>query len=103
MQRPTDWSLLAGDAYFFHAEMDLERPWCTPGLRFYQTLMEKDRRARLSNQSRLRQLRRAHPGQVDIFCSHDVREFERLAGHAEELPAAPLSQSTFGQAHPSTS
>jgi glyoxylase-like metal-dependent hydrolase (beta-lactamase superfamily II) len=103
MQRSADWSLLAGDAYFFHAEMDLERPWCTPGLRFYQTLMEKDRRARLSNQNRLRQLRRSSPGQVDIFCSHDVREFERLAGHAEELPAAPLSQSTFGQAHPSTS
>src|SRR5690606_36940942 len=27
------WTFPAGDAYFFHKEMDLERPRCTPGLR----------------------------------------------------------------------
>src|SRR5690606_15327532 len=37
------WMLLAGDAYFFRGEMDAERPWCTPGLRLYQWMMEKDR------------------------------------------------------------
>jgi glyoxylase-like metal-dependent hydrolase (beta-lactamase superfamily II) len=88
MQQEGGWRLLAGDAYFFHAEMDPERPWCTPGLRFYQTMMEKDRRARLQNQRRLRALRQAEAGKVEIFCSHDVREFERLAGHSERLPAA---------------
>jgi glyoxylase-like metal-dependent hydrolase (beta-lactamase superfamily II) len=87
IQRDADWLLLAGDAYFFHAEMDPEHPWCTPGLRAYQTLLEKDRRSRLANQARLRELRRAQGGRVDIFCSHDAREFERLAGHAEQLPA----------------
>lgn len=87
VQRGEGWLLLAGDAYFFHAEMDPERPWCTPGLRAYQTLMEKDRRSRLANQARLRELRRAQKGLVDIFCSHDVREFERLAGHAEHIPS----------------
>jgi glyoxylase-like metal-dependent hydrolase (beta-lactamase superfamily II) len=30
------WLLLAGDAYFYHREMDPARPTCTPGLRFYQ-------------------------------------------------------------------
>jgi glyoxylase-like metal-dependent hydrolase (beta-lactamase superfamily II) len=86
------WSLLAGDAYFFHAEMDLEHPWCTPGLRFYQTMMEKDRQARLQNQARLRDLKRRHDSEVDIFCSHDVREFERAAGRPAGIPAQKLEQ-----------
>jgi len=90
------WSLLAGDAYFYHAEMDLERPWCTPGLRMYQTMLEKDRKARLGNQARLRELRRSRGDQVDIFCSHDVREFERLAGHPEQLPAEPRGAEVRG-------
>lgn len=89
IQRDAGWLLLAGDAYFYHAEMDLERPWCTPGLRAYQTMMEKDRKARLANQARLRELRRSQQGRVEIFCSHDVLEFERLAGHPERTPAAP--------------
>lgn len=74
--------LYAGDAYFFHAEMDIEHPRCTSGLRLYQRLMEKDRTARLTNQHRLRKLRGEHP-EVEVFCAHDVREFERLAGRGE--------------------
>jgi glyoxylase-like metal-dependent hydrolase (beta-lactamase superfamily II) len=73
------WLFYAGDAYFYHAEMDLRRPRCTPGLRAYQTLMEKDRERRLLNQRRLRALRREAGSTVEIFCAHDVREFERLA------------------------
>lgn len=82
------WHLLTGDAYFYHREMDHERPWCTPGLRFYQTLMEKDRRLRLQNQARLRELHHSQPG-VELFCSHDPVEFERLSGRAlgEPQPA----------------
>jgi glyoxylase-like metal-dependent hydrolase (beta-lactamase superfamily II) len=34
-----NWILQAGDAYFYHAEMDLQHPRCTPGLRFYQWMM----------------------------------------------------------------
>lgn len=34
------WILQADDAYFYHAEMDLQRPRCTPGLRFYQWMMD---------------------------------------------------------------
>ncbi|MDF2445996.1 MAG: fold metallo-hydrolase [Moraxellaceae bacterium] len=76
------WLLQAGDAYFFHAEMDGAHPHCTPGLRLYQWLMEKDRDSRLHNQERLRELRRHHADEVEVFCSHDVAEFERMAGHA---------------------
>lgn len=81
------WKLNAGDAYFYRAEMDPVRPHCTPGLRFYQWMLEKDRRARLANQARLRELRRHHADEVDVFCSHDVREFERLAGRSARIPA----------------
>ncbi len=73
------WLLQAGDAYFYHGEMDLHRPHCTPGLRFYQWMMEKDRRARLHNQQRLRTLKREHGKAVRILSSHDTAEFERLA------------------------
>lgn len=82
------WLLQAGDAYFYHREMDLERPWCTPGLRFYQTMMEKDRRARLANQQRLRELRRDHAQDVTVFCGHDPVEFEQLTGRPLDAPVA---------------
>ncbi|RZL03440.1 MAG: MBL fold metallo-hydrolase [Rubrivivax sp.] len=76
------WLLHAGDAYFYHREMDLDSPWCTPGLRLYQTLMEKDRRARLQNQERLRELKRNHSKTLTVFGAHDTVEFERLSGRA---------------------
>lgn len=78
------WLLQAGDAYFYHAEMDPDHPRCTPGLRFYQWMMEKDRGARLRNQQRLRELKRAHGKAVRVLSSHDVEEFERFAHHAAE-------------------
>jgi glyoxylase-like metal-dependent hydrolase (beta-lactamase superfamily II) len=81
------WKLLAGDAYFHAREMDLLRPGCTPGLRLYQAMLEKDRRARLTNQRRLRELRRDHGDEVDVFSGHDVAEYERLAGRSARVPA----------------
>ncbi len=81
------WLLMAGDAYFFHREMDVDEPWCTPGLRFYQWMMEKDRRARLWNQERLRDLVRDHGSEVDVCCAHDVLEFERRSGRSAKIPA----------------
>ncbi len=78
------WLLMAGDAYFHHREMD-EPPWCTPGLRMYQTLMEKDRAARLQNQARLRALKAN--AQLEILCAHDPTEFERISGRAMHIPA----------------
>jgi glyoxylase-like metal-dependent hydrolase (beta-lactamase superfamily II) len=88
IRRAHDWLFYAADAYFYHAEMELERPYCTPGLTAYQKLMEKDRGARLLNQSRLRQLKAAHSSEVTIFCAHDGLEFERMSGrsHREPIP-----------------
>jgi glyoxylase-like metal-dependent hydrolase (beta-lactamase superfamily II) len=80
------WLLQAGDAYFHHDEMDLGQPRCTPGLRLYQRLMEKDRKLRLANQANLRELLRLHPGEVEVFCSHDIVEFERCAHRDAQVP-----------------
>lgn len=82
--------LYAADAYFWHEEMDSTAPRCTPGLRFYQTLMEKDRGERLSNQARLRDLRRQAGASLEIFCAHDPVEFERLSGRPLDTPASRL-------------
>ncbi|WP_114999219.1 MBL fold metallo-hydrolase [Xanthomonas campestris] len=89
VRTPERWLLLAGDAYFYHREMD-PQPYCTPGLRFYQWMLEKDRAARLHNQQRLRALRQQQGAEVEVFCSHDVVEFERIAGLPARLPAGAL-------------
>jgi glyoxylase-like metal-dependent hydrolase (beta-lactamase superfamily II) len=86
VRRGRDWLLLAGDAYFHRDEMDVDQPRCTPGLRLYQSLMEKDRAARLGNQVRLRELRRVHGGEVTIVCSHDLVEFEQASGRRFDVP-----------------
>jgi glyoxylase-like metal-dependent hydrolase (beta-lactamase superfamily II) len=81
------WLLQAGDAYFDHREMDTERPRCTPGLRFYQWLMQQDAAARHGNQRRLRTLKRQHGRAVQIISSHDVSEFEHAARRPLDEPA----------------
>ena len=83
VQDGAGWVLNAGDAFFYRAEMDVVRPRCTPGLRFYQTMMEVDREQRLANQDRLRALKRDHGGEVTVFCSHDavmLADMQRRSG-----------------------
>ena len=77
VQTGAGWVLNAGDAYFYRGEMGRRRQ-CTPGLRFYQTMMEVDRKQRLHNQHRLRELQRTHGGEVTIFCSHDEKQLEAM-------------------------
>jgi glyoxylase-like metal-dependent hydrolase (beta-lactamase superfamily II) len=77
------WLLHCGDAYFHRGEVD--QGGCPLGLRIFQTLMEVDRRARLQNQGRLRELARTHPGEVAVFCAHDPVELQR-AQAAQQSP-----------------
>ena len=84
------WDLLAGDAYFDHREMHAS-PQCTPGLRFYQWMMQKDGPLRLQNQARLRELV-AQDRDVQVYCSHDPNEFERLSGRALGMPAERMRE-----------
>jgi len=91
------WLLLAGDAYFDHDEMNVHRPRCTPGLRVYQWMMEKDRARRLENQHRLRQLLRDHGSEVRVMCSHDPRELEIAAGRGIDARAPEHDLGDYAQ------
>jgi glyoxylase-like metal-dependent hydrolase (beta-lactamase superfamily II) len=71
------WLFYAGDAYFYRGEVRQEKRECTPGLRFYQTLMETDRTLRLQNLERVRRLSVDHRSEVRVFCAHDAVEFDR--------------------------
>ncbi|BCG25360.1 hypothetical protein TUM18999_35510 [Pseudomonas tohonis] len=78
---PGGWLLHAGDAYFYRGEIGYSQRHCTPGLRFYQWMMEADAQARAANQQRLRQAALTQPD-LRIFCSHDAQEFARLSGRS---------------------
>jgi len=67
------WLLHAGDAYFDHGEVHARVRQCPIPLRIFQTLVEVDRRARLANQDRLRDLAHAR-ADVTIFSAHDPKE-----------------------------
>ncbi|RAY16389.1 MBL fold metallo-hydrolase [Actinomadura craniellae] len=75
------WLLHAGDAFFFRGEVDPARPYCPPGLRVFQTVVQEDGAARHTNRRRLADLVGGHGDQVDVFCAHDLtqlRETSRL-------------------------
>jgi glyoxylase-like metal-dependent hydrolase (beta-lactamase superfamily II) len=71
------WLLHAGDAYFFHGQLQAE-PHCPPALRAFQVLMQTDKTTRLHNVRRLRSL--AASGEVEIISAHDPVELERALG-----------------------
>jgi len=78
VQADDGWLLHAGDAYFYREEVGQPERHCTPGLNFYQRMMEVDRPARLANQHRLWTLSLEHRNEVRLFCSHDAKELERM-------------------------
>jgi glyoxylase-like metal-dependent hydrolase (beta-lactamase superfamily II) len=83
------WHLHAGDAYFDARELDAD-PQCRLGLKVYEWATESDRRRRIETQRKLRALHAAHPD-IIMSCTHDVREFERLAGRPAHLPADQIN------------
>jgi glyoxylase-like metal-dependent hydrolase (beta-lactamase superfamily II) len=82
VQGADGWLLHCGDAYFHRGELDPRAPECPPGLRFFQWLVAHDRRARLHNRERLRELARAGDG-VRLFCAHDPHELRTLQSPVE--------------------
>ncbi|GAA2807017.1 MBL fold metallo-hydrolase [Saccharopolyspora taberi] len=70
------WLLHAGDAYFFHGQMET-RPWCTSALRYFQHRMQVDGPRRRHNRDRLHDLATAHRGEIEVFSAHDATELER--------------------------
>lgn len=92
------WLFQTGDAYFFHGEMDPAHPYCTPGLGFYQCMMEKDRSALVEPgaparavshpcgrcRGLLRARRRGVRAPVRPLCAHSCRAHacQARVGHA---------------------
>jgi glyoxylase-like metal-dependent hydrolase (beta-lactamase superfamily II) len=95
VDRGDTWLLHAGDAYFFRGEMDGVRPHCPAALRFFQNVIQVNRRERLHNQERLRELARTQAGRVRVFCAHDEEEWRSLAEQAARVgtPATSSSES----------
>lgn len=75
IKRDERWLLHCGDAYFHHNEIATP-PSCPPGLRFFQNLNNADRKQRLANQERLRELAARHGDEVRLVCSHDPDELD---------------------------
>ncbi|HEX6592427.1 MAG TPA: hypothetical protein VF050_10550, partial [Moraxellaceae bacterium] len=53
------------------------RPHMPLGMAAFEKLVQTDRRARIYNLDRLRQLNLDHGAEVQIFCAHDPFEFDR--------------------------
>jgi glyoxylase-like metal-dependent hydrolase (beta-lactamase superfamily II) len=70
------WMLHAGDAYFFHGELEAT-PHCPLPLRAFQKLVAVDDGQRRANQTRLGVLARDSNANVQIFSAHDPLELER--------------------------
>lgn len=81
------WLLHCGDAYFNHGQVQTP-PSCPPVLRFFQTAMAADNRARKANLERLRELSARHGDEVTLVCAHDPVELEREQARARSAAAA---------------
>ena len=78
---PGGWLLHCGDAYFHRAQVQTP-PGCPPALRAFQTVVGYERRRRLENEERLRELNERRGDEIRLFCAHDVDEFENLRSQA---------------------
>jgi glyoxylase-like metal-dependent hydrolase (beta-lactamase superfamily II) len=76
------WVLHAGDAYFFHGELE-PAPRMPFVLGMFQRRADMDRKRRLANLARLRALKAAHGAEVEIVNSHDPVDYDRCVcgGH----------------------
>jgi glyoxylase-like metal-dependent hydrolase (beta-lactamase superfamily II) len=73
------WLLHCGDAYF-HRNQVATPASCPPGLRAFQAVAGLERKRRLQNEERLRELNErkgGDGGEIRMFCAHDAKELER--------------------------
>ena len=71
------WYLHAGDAYFFHGQLE-DPQQCPAALKFFQKMVAEDNRDRILNLQRLRDLHDAQKNEINIFSAHDPVEFDVL-------------------------
>jgi len=88
------WVLHAGDAYFFHRQME-SPPRIPLTLRYFQRRADADRAQRVTNEERLRALKAAHGPEISIFCAHDPVEYDRAVAE----PGSRDGGKRWGAAH----
>lgn len=71
------WILHAGDAFFSQTEVDPAGAHTPRAITLFQHLLQDDRRTRLHNQARLRELNARDD--VDVICAHDSAALRRLS------------------------
>lgn len=71
------WLLHCGDAYFHRGQVETPAS-CPGGIRAFQAIVGLERKRRLENEERLRELAARHAGEVALFCAHDGVELARL-------------------------
>lgn len=78
---PEHWLLHAGDAFFDGRQMR-RPPACHRGLAGFQVMTANSNKVRRENLERLQELAKAHSDDVTVFCAHDQRQYDALAGGA---------------------
>jgi len=76
---PGGWLLHAGDAFFHRSEVDPAEKPMPPLLATFESIMQADKKSRLANQVRLRELVRDHGAEVKVFSAHDAVSLRRFA------------------------
>ena len=80
------WLLHAGDAYFFHGEMEAKLA-CPAGLALFQTVIAHDNKQRRRNRELLRALAQEQAGSVRVFSAHDPKELAVAQAMSQAAPA----------------
>jgi glyoxylase-like metal-dependent hydrolase (beta-lactamase superfamily II) len=80
------WLLHAGDAYYDPREVHGPVRRCSPGVWAFEAIVTTNRKQRVANQDRLRQLVGEHP-EVSVFSAHDPRALPERFGIDLPRPA----------------
>ena len=92
------WLLHCGDGYFHRHQVETPAG-CPPGLRAFQAIVGLERKRRLENEERLRELNERKGGaggEIRMFCAHDLEELERLrSGQALEQATKEISMPDY--------
>lgn len=72
------WLFHCGDAYFFRGQLQ-KSPEMPLGIRLFEKMVQTDRKARIENLDKLRDLQQSNGHEIQIFSAHDPIEYARLA------------------------
>jgi hypothetical protein len=68
--------LNCGDAYVYYRQVGLLQPYTHPCGKLAEFIQAKMANMPRHHWSRIRELKRAHGDQIQVFCAHDAHELE---------------------------